>query len=105
MFNTRSERAAQSVVSDFGEALSNAQRMLREAGTRSGHRADRLRAQADAQLKAASKKLQDAQDKASEASIVAAKNADKYVRDRPWHAMGMAAVVGVALGVLLGGRR
>jgi len=105
MFNTRSERAGQSVVSDFGEALSNAQRMLRQAGTRSGHRADRLRAQADAQLKAASKKLQDVQDKAREAGSAAAQRADDYLRDKPWYAVGMAAVVGVALGMLLGSRR
>ena len=62
------------------------------------------RAKAEESLAAAKVKLADAQDALIEKGKVAAQATDDYVHEKPWHAVGIAAGVGLVIGLLIGRR-
>ena len=98
------QRGRKSVVKDFGDTLSEAETLLKQAATETGERASDLRAQVEAKLRSAKLKLQDLQDDAIDRAKAAARVTDDYVRDNPWQAIGAAAAVGFLAGVLVSRR-
>ena len=91
-------------VKEFGDTLSEAESLLKQAATESGDRARDLREQVEAKLNSAKAKLQDLQDDALDRAKTAARATDVYVRDNPWQMIGGAAAVGFLLGVLVSRR-
>ena len=55
-------------------------------------------------LKVAKERLGDMQEKAVERTRAAAKATDHYVHEHPWQAIGVAAAIGVVIGLLLNRR-
>ena len=55
-------------------------------------------------LRAARMHLSEASDEIADRTRAAATAADDYVRDNPWHAIGFAAGIGLAVGFLLARR-
>ncbi len=98
------QRGRKPVVKDFGDTLSEAETLLKQAATETGERASDLRAQVEAKLRSAKLKLQDLQDDAIDRAKAAARVTDDYVRDNPWQAIGAAAAVGFLMGVLVSRR-
>ena len=91
-------------VRDFGNTLSEAESLLKQAETETGDRARDLRAQVESRLAAAKAKLQDLQEDALDRVKTAARATDVYVRDNPWQMIGAAAAAGFLLGVLVSRR-
>ncbi|MEP6943994.1 MAG: DUF883 family protein [Betaproteobacteria bacterium] len=104
MTATRFERSRDSLVKDFTDVLTEADTLLKQATKETGERASDLRAQVETKLRAAKAKLQDVQDDAMDRAKVAARATDEYVRDNPWQALGVAAAVGVLIGLLMSRR-
>ena len=104
MTATRFERSRDSLVKDFTDVLTEADALLKQATKETGERANDLRAQVETKLRAAKAKLQDVQDDAMDRAKVAARATDEYVRDNPWQALGVAAAVGVLIGLLMSRR-
>jgi ElaB/YqjD/DUF883 family membrane-anchored ribosome-binding protein len=100
----RFERSRDSLVKDFTDVLTEADALLKQATKETGERAVDLRAQVETKLRAAKAKLQDVQDDALDRAKVAARATDEYVRDNPWQALGVAAAVGVLIGLLMSRR-
>jgi len=98
------ERSRDALVRDFGEVLSEAEKLLKQAAKESGERASELRGQVEAKLQAAKAQLNDLQDDAAAKARVAARATDDYVRDNPWQAIGVGTAVGFLLGMLLSRR-
>ncbi len=98
------ERGRRNAVKDFGDALADAESLLRQAAAETGDRASDLRSQVEAKLMAAKVKLQDLQDDAVDRAKAAARVTDDYVRDNPWQVIGAAAAVGFLAGVLVSRR-
>jgi len=98
MIDWKDRRAAKAAVKEFGDALEQAQQMLKQAGAKAGDEAQGLRSQAAARLDAARATLEDLQDRAA----AVARFTDDYVRDAPWKAMGVATAVGIAVGLAFG---
>ncbi|MEP6941916.1 MAG: DUF883 family protein [Betaproteobacteria bacterium] len=98
MIDWRDRRAAKAAVKDFEDALAQAQKMLKKAGTQAGDRAEELRSQAASRLDAARATLDNLQDRAT----AAARSTDDFVRDAPWKAIGVAAAVGIVVGMAAG---
>ena len=67
------------------------------------HRAQ-LVERAEASLKSARERLANMDDAALAQVKEVAKSADEYVREHPWGAVGIAAVAGLLLGVLISRR-
>jgi ElaB/YqjD/DUF883 family membrane-anchored ribosome-binding protein len=104
--NTKSANLSSEMESDVSKAISGAEDMLAQAASSTGEKAAELRARALEQLKALRGRLHDAQERALRQSKAAARATDEYVHDNPWRAIGVAAGVGVLIGLLIGsGRR
>jgi len=104
MTAARFERSRDALVKDFTEVLTEADSLLKQATKESGERASDLRAQVETKLRAAKLKLQDMQDDAMDRAKATARATDEYVRDNPWQALGVAAALGVLVGLLIGRR-
>ncbi|MEO5700121.1 MAG: DUF883 family protein [Casimicrobiaceae bacterium] len=89
------------MMDDVSTAVSDAQDMLQEANKATSERARELRAQVESKLRAAKLRLQELRGQAVEQTRAAAKATDEYVHQNPWQVLGVAAVVGVVVGLLL----
>jgi ElaB/YqjD/DUF883 family membrane-anchored ribosome-binding protein len=104
MTAARFERSRDALVKDFTEVLTEADSLLKQATKESGEKASDLRAQVESKLRAAKAKLQDMQDDALDRAKATARATDEYVHDNPWQALGVAAALGVLVGLLIGRR-
>jgi ElaB/YqjD/DUF883 family membrane-anchored ribosome-binding protein len=104
MTAARFERSRDALVKDFTEVLTEADSLLKQATKESGEKASDLGAQVESKLRAAKLKLQDMQDDAMDRAKATARATDEYVRDNPWQALGVAAALGVLIGLLIGRR-
>ena len=98
------ENARESLVDDLAAVLAEAEEMLRRAAAETGDKARDLRSQVETNLLRAKLRLQEIEGEAVDRAKVAARATDDYVRDNPWRAVGVAAAVGLAVGLLLNRR-
>ena len=92
------------IVDEFGNMLTEAETLLKRAAQTTGDEASTLRTEVQAKLLTAKLRLQELEGKAVDAAKVAGKAADDYVHEKPWQAVGIAAGVGLLVGLLLGRR-
>jgi len=99
-----SEAPRQKLVDDFAAVLSEADEMLKRAAAETGDKARDLRAQVETKLLRAKLRLQEIEGEAVDRAKAAARATDDYVHDNPWQAIGVAAAVGIVVGLLLNRR-
>ena len=92
------------LVADLKVVVADAEELLRATASQAGEKVTAARARIEASLASAKIKLSDAERAALEKAKEAAKVTDEYVHDHPWHAVGIAAGVGLVLGLLIGRR-
>ena len=92
------------LVSDLKVVVADAEELLRATATQAGEKVSAARERIQASLATAKVKLTDAERALLEKSKLAAKATDEYVRENPWQAVGVAAVAGLVLGVLISRR-
>lgn len=92
------------LISDFKVVVSDAEALIKATANQGGEVLTALRTKAGDSLATAKVKLADAQTAVVEKSKVAAKATDNYVHDNPWRAIGIAAGVGLVVGLLIGRR-
>ncbi|CAG4895904.1 DUF883 family protein [Paraburkholderia gardini] len=90
----------QKIVEDLRVLVTDSEEMLRLATAVSGEGVDALRERLRTHVDSLQLALGDAQSVAKQRYRVAADNADRYVRDNPWEAVGIGAGIGFLLGVL-----
>ncbi|WP_328586142.1 DUF883 family protein [Chitinasiproducens palmae] len=88
-------------MTDIKSVLTDAEDLLKQAASTTGERAAELRETALSKLKQAKEKAADVQVVVVEKGKQAARVTDDYVHDNPWRSIGIAAVAGIALGLLL----
>ncbi|MBN9095518.1 MULTISPECIES: DUF883 family protein [Pandoraea] len=91
-------------MTDIKTVLADAEDLLKQAANTTGERASELSDKALALLKQAKEKASDVQVVVVEKSKQAARATDDYVHDHPWQAVGIAAGIGVVIGLLLNRR-
>ncbi|GAB3627386.1 membrane protein [Pandoraea terrae] len=91
-------------MTDIKTVLADAEDLLKQAANTTGERASELSDRALTLLKQAKEKASDVQVVVVEKSKQAARVTDDYVHDHPWQAVGIAAGVGVVVGLLLNRR-
>lgn len=89
------EVTAEKLAADLRLVISDAEALLRATV---GETAEAGRAKVREGLEAARLKLGPLAEEAAQQ----ARAADGYVRDHPWHAVGIAVLAGIALGLLIG---
>ncbi len=92
------------LISDFKVVIADAEALIKATANQGGEAVVNLRAKAEESLAAAKVKLADAQDALIEKDKIAAQATDDYVHEKPWHAVGIAAGVGLVVGLLIGRR-
>lgn len=88
------------LIGDLHAVVAEAESLLRATAGQTGEGAAELRAKVQATLERARRGLQEMQD----AAIQKAKAADAYVHEKPWQAIGVAAGIGLLLGMLIARR-
>ena len=88
------------LMADLHAVVAEAESLLRATVNETGAGSAELRAKVQATLDRARRGLQDLQATAVEK----AKAADAYVHEKPWHVIGVAAGVGLLLGMLIARR-
>jgi ElaB/YqjD/DUF883 family membrane-anchored ribosome-binding protein len=97
-------QAKQKLAADFRAVMDDIDALMTATTNKADGEARALRARIQEQLTGAKEKLLDAQHEAVQRAKDAAVATDDYVHAKPWQAIGVAAAVGLALGVLIGRR-
>jgi ElaB/YqjD/DUF883 family membrane-anchored ribosome-binding protein len=92
------------IVDDVGAMLTEAQDMLRRAGSETGDAARELRLQVESRLDAMKSRLHSIEDDAMHRARVVTRTADHYVHEHPWQGVAVAATLGFVAGLLMNRR-
>ena len=96
--------AREQLVRDMKAVIADAEELLKATAGATGERISAARARAEQTLRSARDKLAGLDDAVIDQAKQAARSADEYVHEHPWGAMGIAAVAGLLLGVLISRR-
>jgi ElaB/YqjD/DUF883 family membrane-anchored ribosome-binding protein len=99
-----SDITREKLIADFKVVLSDAEELLKATASQTGDKAAEMREKVTEHLKRAKFRLQEEQEKMMTRTKEVAGATDDYVHDHPWQAVGVAAGVGVLLGLLMGRR-
>lgn len=102
--NTSVSVSKDKLVEDLRAVVADAEELMKATANQTGERIAAARAKAGESLQAAKARLEDAQAAVVERTKVAARATDDYVHEKPWQAIGAAAVVGLILGALISRR-
>jgi len=94
----------QQLVSDMKSAIADAEDMLHATADQAGDKVASMRARIQERLKGARARLADAEAALVTKTRAAARATDAYVHESPWQAVGIAAGVGLLVGLILGRR-
>jgi ElaB/YqjD/DUF883 family membrane-anchored ribosome-binding protein len=89
------------LAADMKSIIADAEELLKATASATGDRILAARARAEESLKSARERLSNLDDAAMAQVKEVAKSADDYVREHPWGAVGIAAVAGLLLGVMI----
>jgi ElaB/YqjD/DUF883 family membrane-anchored ribosome-binding protein len=92
------------LVSDLKALVNDAEELLRATASQAGEKITDARQKIEQSLVEGKKAIADAEKTIIKKSKECAEIADDYVRENPWSAIGMAAGLGVVLGLLLRGK-
>lgn len=92
------------LVSDLKVVIADAEELLRVTANQAGEKVGELRVRMQENLTAARHKLADAEVALKEKSREVARATDDYVHEHPWKSIGVAAGVGLLVGLLIGRR-
>jgi ElaB/YqjD/DUF883 family membrane-anchored ribosome-binding protein len=96
--------AREKLTEDLAVVLTDAEDLLKRAATESGEKARDLRSQVETNLLKAKLKLQEIEGQAVDQAKAAARATNEYVHENPWPTIGVAAAIGLAIGLLLNRR-
>ena len=100
----QAEDGRERLVDEMSAVISDAEEMLKRAATETGDKARDLRSQVETNLLRAKLKLQEYEGEALDHAKAAARFTDDYVHDNPWRSIGIAAAVGLLVGLLMNRR-
>nr|WP_297526327.1 DUF883 family protein [uncultured Roseateles sp.] len=89
------------LLNDLNQVVSDAESLLRATADQTSAGASELRARVQSTLDRAKSSLGEFQSAAVDRAKAAGKATDDYVHDNPWQSVGVAAGVGLLIGLLL----
>ena len=92
------------LMQDLKIVISDAEELLRATASQAGEKAAAAREKVQDSLHRAKVKLAEVEDIMVYKGKQAARATDEYVHDNPWRAVGIAAGVGLIIGLLIGRR-
>jgi len=98
------ELNTEKILSDIKVVASDAEAILRETSGVAGDNVAALRARIDERLQDLKAHLADARETIVERGKSCACTCDSCVRENPWQSVGIAAIVGLVVGIIIGRR-
>jgi ElaB/YqjD/DUF883 family membrane-anchored ribosome-binding protein len=92
------------LVSDLKVVIADTEELLRATTGVAGEKVGELRDRLSVRLRDARDRVVDMEHAMVDKTKAAARATDDFVHDQPWKAVGVAAALGLALGVLIGRR-
>jgi ElaB/YqjD/DUF883 family membrane-anchored ribosome-binding protein len=92
------------LVQDLRTLVADAEDLVRATAAETGERIKTARARLEENLRVARVRLDDAQQALVERSKAAAAATDRFAHENPWKVAGIAAGLGLLLGLLIGRR-
>lgn len=92
------------LFSDMQTVIEDAEALLQATASQTGEKIEAVRVRAKASLQQARERLSEIQKKTTDQAREVAESADEYVHKNPWQAAGIAAGIGLLLGVLINRR-
>ncbi|MBA4176908.1 MAG: DUF883 domain-containing protein [Leptothrix sp. (in: Bacteria)] len=102
--NTMTDMHRDKLVTDLRHVIHDAEELLKLSAGEVGTEAVATRERVRARLLQAKDSLMELQENAIERAKAAGRKADNYVHEHPWPSIGVAAGVGVLVGLLIGRR-
>lgn len=92
------------LVAEFKTVIADAEALIKATANQGGEKVEQLRTQAESSLAAAKVKIDDLHEDLVEKGREAVKATDDYVQENPWKAVGIAAGLGLVIGLLVSRR-
>ena len=102
--NAQVEVTTDQLVSDLKTVMEDAEALLKATSTLTGEKIQEVRARAEESLRQAKVRLTEVEEEAMRRAREVADAADEYVRENPWQSVGIAAGIGLVVGMLLARR-
>ena|SRR6185295_12642636 len=93
------------LMDDLQTVIGDAESLLRETAQQGGEKIREVRMRAEESVRAAKERLAGIEQDAVQRAQAIAGDTNDFVRNNPWQAVGIAAGVGLVLGILLMSRR
>lgn len=95
---------ASKLVEDLKVVMHDAEALLRATSSQTGEKIQEVRAQAEESLRRAKVRLGEMEEEAVKRAREVAQATEDYVRENPWQSVGIAAGIGLLVGLLLSRR-
>ena len=92
------------LVADLKVVVADAEEILRATANQAGEKVAELRARIQERLSQAKARLSEIEQNIVAKGKAAATATDNFVHEHPWKAVGIAALAGLAVGILIGRR-
>ena len=102
--NAQVEVTTDQLVADLKTVMEDAEALLKATSTLTGEKIQEVRARAEESLRNAKVRLSEVEEEAMRRAREVAEAADEYVRENPWQSVGIAAGIGLVVGLLLARR-
>jgi ElaB/YqjD/DUF883 family membrane-anchored ribosome-binding protein len=96
--------ARDKLLDDFNQVVNDTEALLKSMAAAGGDKASALRSSVEESLEATRRRLRDLQEAAVDKTTAAARATDDYVHENPWPAIGVAAGIGLIVGILISRR-
>jgi len=95
---------ADRLIDDLSAVIRDAEGLLKATAAQTGEKVQEIRARAEESVRQAKERLAGVEEEALQRAKVLAGEAEQYVRTNPWQAVGVAAGIGLVLGLLISRR-
>ena len=92
------------LMQDLRVVVADAEELLKATAGQTGEKVEKIRAKAEESLRIARVRLQSAGKAVQQGAVDVAESVDDQVHKNPWAAVGIAAGVGLVIGILLARR-
>jgi ElaB/YqjD/DUF883 family membrane-anchored ribosome-binding protein len=92
------------LLDEFNAVVTETEHLLKSLTTEGGEKATALRANLEKNLKAARERLGSLEQAVVQKTKATVQTTDSYVHEHPWQAIGIAAGLGIVLGMLMSRR-
>ena len=104
MSTNSSDVSTDKLVEDLKVVMRDAEALIKATSAQTGEKIQEVRARAEESLRQAQTRLSALEDEAMQRAREVADATEEYVRENPWQSIGIAAGVGLLVGLLLSRR-